>query len=176
MAANRKAAMCKRRISSFLVCCLALLAAALPAGIALTGPAVAQTQPPKQFLLGIYKQYTGKDARGLDRVGRDKASRYFDDALTDLIVRDQDESEGEFGRLGFDPFVNGQDFEIRDVGITVSPEEGDRVRATASFVNFGRRQRVFYDLVRTEKGWRISNISWPGTKETLLSIMSGPRL
>lgn len=169
--------MITRHLLSRAVRCLALIASILVAGAWLTSSSHAQSQPPKEFLQGIYKQYMGKGAEGIDMIGHDKASLYFDDTLTDLIVKDQDESEGELGRLDFDPIVNGQDYEIRNVSITVAMSPGDEshAKATASFLNFGRRQKVFYDLVKTAKGWRISNISWIGTKDTLLSIMSGPR-
>lgn len=166
--------MITRRIFALPLRCFALLATILIAGALLTTPSLAQSETPKQLLQGIYKQYTGKGAEGVDLIGRDKASLYFDETLTDLLVKDQDESEGELGRFSFDPFVNGQDFSIRNVEITVTPVDENHAKATASFRNFNVRSKVNYDLVKTAKGWRISNISWPNLKETFLSIMSEP--
>lgn len=162
------------RIFSPLLRCVVLLASILVAGALPITPALSQSETPKQFLQGIYKHYAGKGAGGVDLIGRDKASLYFDETLTDLLVKDQDESKGELGRFSFDPFVNGQDFSIRNVEITVAPVDENHAKATASFRNFDVRSKVNYDLVRTARGWRISNISWPNMKETFLSIMSEP--
>lgn len=162
------------RVTTSLLVRVSTLLAALLIGLWATAPSYAQDDAAKQFLNGIYKQYLGKNAPGADYTSEKLASRYFDDTLTKLIVRDQKESEGEIGRIGFDPFINGQDFEIRSVNVTVTAEDADRARGVVGFTNFGRRQKVTYDLIRTAKGWRISDIHWEGTKDTFRSLLSQP--
>lgn len=166
--------MIKRLVTPLFVRLSALLAAIVFAGLCATTPSHAQDDAAKQFLLGIYKQYLGKNAPGVDYTSGKLATRYFDDSLTELVVRDQKESEGEIGRIGFDPFINGQDFEVRSVNVTITSEDADRAKGVVSFTNFGRRQKVTYDLVRTARGWRISDIHWEGTKDTFRSLLSAP--
>jgi len=152
----------------------ALLAALVLLGVSAATPAYAQDDAAKQFLQGIYKQYLGKNASGADYSNQELASRYCDDTLTELIVRDQKESEGEIGRIGFDPFINGQDYQIKSVDVAITPSDPDHAKGVVGFLNFGRRQKVTYDLVRTAKGWRISDIHWAGTKDTFRSLLSQP--
>ena len=151
-----------------------LLGAFVFIGLSSTAPSSAQDDAAKQFLQGIYRQYLGKNASGVDYSSQELASRYFDATLTELIVRDQKESEGELGRIGFDPFINAQDYQIRSVDVTITPQDADRAKGVVSFTNFGRRQKVAYDLIRTAKGWRISDIQWTGTKDTFRSLLSEP--
>jgi len=152
--------------------CLAPIIGAILLGLISTAPASAQTGTAKEFLQGIYKHYIGKDAPGVDFSTLEKAQRYFEASLAEAIVKQDPDSEYEGGGLDFDPFANGQDNEIKSVEITVPSETGDRAKAVASFRNAGRPQTVTYDLVKTAKGWRIANISWRGSKETLLSILA----
>lgn len=151
-----------------------LLGVLIVMGLSAPAPSHAQDDGPKQFLQGIYRQYLGKNASGVDYSSEKLAGRYFDDTLTELIVRDQKESEGELGRIGFDPFINAQDYQIRSVDVTITQEDADRAKGVVSFTNFGRRQKVTYDLTRTAKGWRISDIRWTGTKDTFRSLLSEP--
>ncbi len=41
-----------------------------------------------------------------------------------------------------------------------------------SFVNAGAPMSVRYDLVKTKAGWRIDNMRWAGTKESLRDILT----
>lgn len=166
--------MIHRFTTPFLLRLSTLLAAIVFIGLSATAPSYAQDDAAKQFLQGIYKQYLGKNAPGADYSSEELARRYFDDTLTELIVRDQKESEGEIGRIGFDPFLNGQDFEIKSVNVTITPTDTDRAKGVVNFVNFGRRQKVTYDLIKTVQGWRISDIHWEGTKDTFRSLLSQP--
>ncbi len=160
--------------ASFLLRLAALFAAIVFIGLSATAPSIAQDDAARQFLIGIYKLYMGKNASGADYTSEELASRYFDETLTELIVRDQKESEGELGRIGFDPFINAQDFSIKSVNVTVTPVEPDRAKGVVNFVNSGRRQTITYDLVKTAKGWRISDIHWTGTTDTFRSLLSAP--
>lgn len=160
--------------ASFLLRPAALLAAIVFIGLSAAAPSIAQDDAARQFLTGIYKLYMGKNASGAGYTSEELASRYFDETLTELIVRDQKESEGEQGRIGFDPFINAQDFSIKSVNVTITPVEPDRAKGVVSFVNSGRRQTITYDLVKTAKGWRISDIHWAGTTDTFRSLLFAP--
>ena len=131
---------------------------------------------PRQFLTAIYKAYSGADATGISWRGN-KADRYFDPALTKLILRDVKESKGEVGRIDFDPFVAGQDFEITNLDIAIVSESTEAASAIVSFTNLGQPTKIRYDLTKTAKGWRIANIIWiapDDLKGDLRSILSRP--
>ena len=135
----------------------------------------AQEGTAKAFLEGIYRHYIGADAPGVDYFTPEKAALYFEPALAKRILEQDQDSEYEGGGLGFDSFSNSQDMDIKAVDITMASETAERAKGVASFRNSGTRQTITYDLVKTQKGWRIANISWRGTKDTLLSLLAKRR-
>lgn len=158
---------------------LAVLTVTVLSCLTLAAPASAQDGTPKDFLQNLYKPFLIKgdqEKNGVDYLNDEKVGLYFDETLTKSILADAKEAEaaGEIGRLDFDPFINAQDYEIKSVNITIVSEDKEKAKGVATFRNAGRLTKVTYDLVKTAKGWRIANISWNGTQETLLSILSSP--
>ncbi len=149
--------------------------AAVLAAIAAPLPALAD-EDAKRLLETIYKTYAGKAADGLDFHGEAKAKRYFSPDTVRLLARDRKEAKGEVGRLDFDPFINGQDWEVTTVAVAVEATGADTARGTVRLTNIGKPQVVTHDLARTPNGWRIHDIRWPGTKATLRSILSRPSI
>ena len=143
--------------------------------VATAGPTHANEEA-KRLLEGIYKSYTGSPAAGLDYHSEAKARRTFTPDTVRLFARDWREAKGEVGRLGFDPFVNGQDYEVTAYTVSVEETGPDQARATVQMTNLGKRQTVVHDLARTANGWRIHDIRWPGTKGSLRSILSRPTI
>jgi len=70
------------------------------------------------------------------------------------------EKHGDVPQLDGDPFVDAQDWDIKDIAIHIDSEVGDRAKATVTFLNFKKPDTVHLDLVQTPKGWRISDIFW----------------
>lgn len=66
--------------------------------------------------------------------------------------------EGEVGAIDFDPFINAQDYEIKDVAIGDAAIDGDEATVTATFTNFGEPQEIRFTLVRLADGWKIDDI------------------
>ena len=153
----------------------ALLAISLT--IAAVAPGLAADKAAKAFLQTIYRNYTGTASKGL-RLDKDAdVRRHFTPATADLMIKDGKEAakRGEVGRLDFDPFVNGQDWEVKAVEVRVEDIGPERATGIASFVNAGAPTSVRYDLVKTKAGWRIDNMRWAGTKESLRDILTKPR-
>jgi hypothetical protein len=140
--------------------------------LATAAPSLAQDSSAKQFLQEIYKHYVGADAPGADISKPETASRYFQPSVVELLMKPDPEYDTDEGGLSFDPFANGQEIEIKSVDITVVSETAERAKATASFRNAGRKQTVTFELVKTAKGWRIADMSWSGTQDTLRSILA----
>ncbi len=153
----------------------AIAALALAAVPWLPRPAIADDAA-KRFLETIYRSYRGQASDGLDFQTDAKVRRYFTPETARLLVRDRREAKGETGRLDFDPFVDGQDWEVTAVAVTVAEEGSDRVTGTVRLTNVGKPQTVIHELVRTADGWRIHDIRWPGRKDTLRSILSRPAI
>jgi hypothetical protein len=131
--------------------------------------AIAQPVPDKtpEDLLGfIYKQYVGKKAD--DDVFRwtqkGMAERLFEPTLARGLIRALNSAANrEEPVIDFDPFVDGQDFDIKSYSLKAEAKSAERARIVAVFTNLGEPRRVTYDLVSTKAGWRIHDISWgPG--------------
>ena len=61
--------------------------------------------------------------------------------------------------IDFDPIIDGQDWTIDAVGVTLSAPPADgRAEVTAHFNNAGDDVSVVYDLVEVDGGWRVDNI------------------
>lgn len=135
--------------------------------------AAAKDEKPEQFLQEIYKSYTGKNPDGVRWRGPE-ASRYFDARLTKLILEDLKETDGGIGRMDADPFIDAQDFRIRNLRIDIVTADADKAKAMVSFVNLSQPTKIAFDLAMTRQGWRIANITWPQWNTDFVSIMSGP--
>jgi hypothetical protein len=59
-----------------------------------------------------------------------------------------------------DPLYYAQDFEITDFKIGEPTRTKDGVAVIVSFRNITKPCHVDFDLIRTEKGWRISDIRY----------------
>lgn len=63
---------------------------------------------------------------------------------------------------GFDPFVDGQDYQVRSLTVNGSPEPGGGVLVVAAFENFGTPTTVSYTLVGTGSDWRVADVRGRG--------------
>jgi len=116
---------------------------------------------PKDVVAQLYKAYgTEQSSSGETRL----FSRYFDDELLKLYLKDKREAKGEVGRLDGDPLYNAQEVQITDFSISepkISPSRtGMEALVTVRFKNIGKPTRVECVLRRTAGGWRISDIRY----------------
>jgi hypothetical protein len=72
-----------------------------------------------------------------------------------------DAGEAE-GGLGFDPVIDGQDYEIANVDVALEQPPADgRAVVRASFTNFGADVVVYYDMIETGGAWYIDDMHTP---------------
>lgn len=139
--------------------------ASLAAGLVVAGAGPGRADDSataRQFVERLYGAYRGD---GPDYLGR-QAARVFSPRLRALLRRDRELTpKGEVGALDGDPICDCQDFEISRVSVTAEAVRPHRARATAHFLNAGRRTTVRFDLVATADGWRIDNIHSPSTPD-----------
>src|SRR5690606_13142685 len=107
-----------------------LLAVAL-ATLAVPALAVDYSDP-RSVVAAMYEPYlAGDDYDWSGFIEEDLRS----EKLNDLYWRDLNDANGEVGRLDFDPFVDGQDYDITGFEIGAPVPEGDRVVVPVSFKN-----------------------------------------
>lgn len=96
--------------------------------------------------------------------------------LNGLYESDAREANGEIGRIDFDPFVNGQDYEITGLEIGEPYFAGGKAVVRVRFENFGTPNELGVLLVEEGGGWKIDDV-WNGGADygyDLLDILQGP--
>jgi hypothetical protein len=143
-------------------------AAGLAAVLVTPAPLLARAvEPPataKTFIEKIYAAYVGSAQKGANGVQLDNPAdvkRYFTPGLAMLILEDEAAAEkrGEPPTLDGDAFIGHQDWEIADLAVDVK-EAGAKAKATVSFTNFGKSEKVVVDLLKVGPDWRIADIQW----------------
>lgn len=152
----------------FLVAALALLVTLADT------PAFAAAPSAEEFVAAIYAAYKGKSdtAPGIKLTSRAAMLRYFEPSLANLMDKDARDAKRrqEVGKLGGDPFIDAQDWEIDAFDIAVK-EDKTKATATVSFKNFGEAKTVVLDLVKLKAGWRIHDVKY--SHGTLRGIFTG---
>jgi len=132
------------------------------AGALLALPAAAAEQSARDFVAAIYATYEGTDSKGIILDNARTIRRYFEPSLAALMIKDQNEAakRGEVGNLDGDPFIDAQDWDIKDVNIAVADTAPGKASATVKFVIFDEPKTVVLDLVKLKNEWRIGEITW----------------
>ena len=127
---------------------------------------------PAELLKALYTPYT------TDNFDWDKwdESKLRSKALNDLFAADLKEANGDVGRLDFDPYIDGQDYQVTDLKIGDATVTGDTAKAEVTFKNFDSAEDLTFTLVKEADGWKIDDVS-SSNKDypyDLKDIMSGP--
>lgn len=137
-----------------------LVAAAL--GLAAGGGSSVASDDPAAFVAAIYDTYTD-GGLGLPLDSPATVRQFFEPRLAAMILDDHALAAelGDMPKLGADPFVDAQDWDLTDIRVAVEAMTPDRAEGHVAFVNFGAPKRVDLVLVRGEDGsWRIHDILW----------------
>jgi hypothetical protein len=123
---------------------------------------------PAAMITAIYKEYQGQGEPKL-------AKGVYSGRLEKLMRADKRRTpKGEVGRLDFDVFINGQDWDIKDLKITETERRGNRAVVQATFVNFDQPQEIAFELVQQSKRWQIDEVtSRKKPRWTLSKILQG---
>ena len=118
-----------------------------------------QTSTPDGFLRAIYNPYLEMGFKGQPFW---QVSRFFVPDLAQAIEADMREAKrrGEVPMLDGDPFLDAQDWNIKDLAISVKAD-GPRATGWVSFDNLGKQTEIMLDLQQTHAGWRITDIKAP---------------
>ena len=135
-----------------------LLAVMIAVGLGFV-PAYAQVDSdPVRLITAIYKTYAentpslGGDAEpGLPHV--------YGKRLQALIDQDEKETpEGMVGRIDWDVFVDGQDWQLTELKIALVSKSATRAQVRATFKNFDHPSDMLFDLVLEDGHWRIDDV------------------
>lgn len=129
--------------------------AAIAVGLFLALTSFAAAQPyatPEDLIEAFYEPYFSGEFL-------DDESQFRSAALQALYDTDAEITpEGELGAINFDPYIDGQDFEITDFVIGTPTIEGDAATVDVTFKNFDDLRSLTYELVREGGGWRINDV------------------
>lgn len=137
-----------------------IVAGAVPlAALALVSTAQAKGEPsPEDMLRGLYAQYdVHAHARQPHHID---AKALMTPQLAHAYARVTHAEAGDVAPLGWDVFVNGQDYDVQHLNLTTTPA-GKTETVTAAFDNLGQPETVIYTFAHTPAGWRIDDIRYP---------------
>lgn len=140
--------------------------------LAATGGAFAYDTP-KALLDALYSPYSKGES--FDWIGWDEA-QFRSTPLNALFDKDAKESDGDVGRLDFDPYVDGQDYTISDLKFGDAVIDGDTAKVEVTFKNFDMAEDLMFGLVKEGDGWKIDDVvsSNKDFPYSLKDIMSAP--
>jgi len=139
--------------------------------LALLGqPAFAQSyNDPKALLEALYAGYMPSNEYPPDEAPLQSKR------LNALFEKDQQEANGEVGRIDFGPYINGQDYQVSNLVIGEPYVAGGKAVVKVTFDNFDMPQELGFLLVN-EDGWKIDDV-WGGSADysyDLLDILQSP--
>jgi hypothetical protein len=120
--------------------------------LALTTWASAQSfDTPEALLEAFYAPYFSGDFY-------EDETPFRSSALQALYDRDDEVTpDGEMGAISFDPYIDGQDFDLSEFAIGTPAIAGEEAVVDVSFRNFGAARSLTYELV-FENGWKIDDV------------------
>ena len=143
---------------------LALMLFALP------GTAVAANGP-KETIEALYVPYLNQ------AISFDSRPIYQSVGLNLLYEQDRKDAGGEVGRIDFDPYIQGQDWDTKHVEVTSVDQLGGTARATVELDNFGKEIHLTFAMVLEREGWKVDDVSWVDGElgiQSLREILTSP--
>lgn len=115
----------------------------------------------QKFVTDIYAQYSGPDT-GIVLDTREAAEKYFTPEVVELMEKDGEQAAQDDSppALDGDPFVGAQDWDIKNVAVSVTDISPERAVGLVTFANQGEQKLVQLDLKKLDTGWRIDDIRW----------------
>ena len=128
-----------------------LLALILAIAVGAASPPKAIDSDPVSLITAIYQAYLD-NTPALDDI--------YSKRLQALLDKDAQETpEGMVGRIDWDVFVDGQDFDLSALKIVPVSQDGSKAQIRATFIKMGEQRNMLFDLVREDGHWRIDEIA-----------------
>jgi Protein of unknown function (DUF3828) len=128
---------------------------------------------PRALLEALYSPYSKGDS--FDWNSWDE-TQFRSKHLNELFAKDQKEADGEVGRLDFDPYIDGQDYQISALKIGDAAIDGDTATVEVTFKNFDTPDDLVFALVKETDGWKVDDVvsSDKNFPYSLKAIMEAP--
>ena len=137
-------------------------------GFATAAFAAPPADEPKAIVQGIYAQM-------IKTTTFTPPDNIYSPRIQELFAEDRADGEkgGGVGRLDWDPWVNGQDFQITNIVASSRKDEfrTDREIVKVKMINFGKPAVVFFYFEKVKGHWQIDDIRWPGKGGWTLSLV-----
>ena len=78
---------------------------------------------PTKVVTDLYRAHNGKTDPLQYPASKKLLGAYFEKGLLSLFLKDQSESQGEVGKLDFDPLYAPQDFEIKNFSVALVAQQ-----------------------------------------------------
>jgi len=130
---------------------------------------------PKALLEAVYTPYEKGDSFNWDNWDE---TQFRSKELNELFAKDLKEANGEIGRIDFDPYVDGQDYQISELKFGDATITGDTAQVEVTFKNFEMEEDMVFSLVKEADGWKIDDVNSKGGADPydLKDIMTAPLL
>lgn len=115
---------------------------------------------PKELVEAFYAPYLEADFDTFIEMKKDEDS-FFSAGLLALYEQDRADAErlGGIARIDFDPWVNGQDFQLTDLFIGDGELTSDTTATVpVDFKNMGEENNSWVYVVKEADGWKIDDI------------------
>ena len=121
---------------------------------------------PLAYIAAIYKVY--QQNRNDSGVGVVYSRRM-------QALRDADAAKGDAGTIDWDLFVNGSDWVLTNLRISLEERSATQARVRARFANIKQPEDISFDLVREGGHWAIDDItsSQLGRRWDMRKILTG---
>jgi len=141
--------------------------------LALTAAPAFAFDTPKALLEALYSPYSKGDS--FDWNSWDE-TQFRSKHLNELFAKDAKEADGEVGRLDFDPYIDGQDYQISDLKFGEPTIDGDMAKVEVTFKNLDTPDDLMFTLVKEPDGWKVDDVvsSDKNFPYSLKAIMESP--
>ena len=120
--------------------------------LAACGGAPAAGSDPEATVQALYEPYVTNAA---NVPALENAAPWTEDLRAMLVYT----AENVEGGIGFDPLIDGQDYEITNLQVSAAEAPADgRTVVDAQFTNFEDPVTVSFDFVQADDGWRIADV------------------
>lgn len=117
----------------------------------------------------LYKAHDGKSGPFFQTKSRARVDKYFTKSLAVLIWNDSVASARahEVGVIDGDPLYNAQDVEIKNFAVGRARVKADTAIVPVTFTNFGKKQKIDFQLKLVKNSWKIDDIVYGGEAGSL---------
>ncbi|MEZ5673320.1 MAG: DUF3828 domain-containing protein [Thiotrichaceae bacterium] len=100
------------------------------------------------------------DENGISPFDPPYINKLFSAALVELLKTDDcvKEQNDEVGVLDYDPFIDGQDGEVKKLNTRIVQHDQDKATVEVTFVSFDEKKNLLFDVLLEKGMWRIDDI------------------